>query len=373
MAGPVGAPRVRTFTLGIWALALGYFASYAPYTTVVRVTSTRLLPGIDNAESHVAMLLAAGVATAIASPLIVTALGWWGYAGRRVILGVRVPWPTPSTLISGLATTLIIYTTTLIYSFRGVSIVLAMLLMRAGVLMLAPIVDAIFHKRVRWFSWAAFGLSLLAMATVVAELSSYQVTWPLALAVGTYIGAYAIRLPCITRLATSDGRDAARRYLVEEQLVAAGALVVAPLALALIGSTGTSLEVRRAVTSFVSSQALGPSLLVGVLYACLYWFGTSIYLDRRENTYCVPLNRCSSVLAVLVSSYAMASLFGSAQPSAGELVGAALLGAAMLVLSPLHHLRVRRIRVEEPVSHGWLVFLRSPRASASVAVNATDR
>ena len=71
---------------------------------------------------------------------------------------------------------------------------------------------------------------------------------------------------------------------------------------------------------------------------------------------------------MVAASYAIAFLYGAPPPNAGELTSVALLAIAMLVLSPLHHLRVRRIRVEEPVSHGWLVFSRSPTTA-----NATDR
>ncbi len=175
VAGLVPPPGRRVFTLGIWALALGYFAFYAPYAAVVRVTSIRRLPAVDAAGSRLGMLLIAGIATAVATTLIITALGWWKYAGRRVVLGVSVPWPRRHTLLAGLATSLIIYTTTLMYSFSGVSIVLAILLMRAGVLMLAPAVDLMFGRRVRWFSWTAFGLSLLALAAVAATF--WTPTW----------------------------------------------------------------------------------------------------------------------------------------------------------------------------------------------------
>jgi hypothetical protein len=371
--GTIGAPRVRVFALGMWALALGYFAFYTPYAALVRITSTRALAGIDVAGSRLAMVLAAGVATAFVTPLVVTGLGWWRYAGRRQVFGVRMPWPTRCTLVAGLATALIIYTTTLMYSFSGVSIVLAMLLMRAGVLMLAPVVDGLFKRRVRWFSWTAFGLSLAALAAVAAELRGYQLTWALGVTVGAYVGAYAVRLHCINTQAKSHDRDATRRYFVEEQMVAMGVLVAVPVALGLAGSSGFALEIGRGFASLVSADALWPSLLIGVLYACLYCFGTSIYLDRRENTFCISLNRCSSVLAVVAASYAIAFLLGAPPPNAGELTSVALLGIAMLVLSPLHHLRVRRIRFEEPVSHGWLVFSRSPGHAAPYATNATDR
>jgi hypothetical protein len=343
------APSRRTFALGIWALALGYFASYAPYTALVRITSTGTPPGIEGVDSRFGMLLGAGLATGIVTALIITALGWWRYAGRRVIGGTRLPCPTRRTLVAGLATVSIIYATTLMYTFSGVSILLAMLLMRAGVLMLAPAIDSLFKRRVRWFSWTALGLSLLALAAVAAELTTYHLTWALGVTVGVYVAAYAVRLHCINTVAKSDDRDATRRYFVEEQMVAMGTLIVVPVAVTLIGSSGLSVELRRVFASFVSTDKVGASLLIGVLYACLYWFGTSIYLDRRENTFCISLNRASSLLAGLVASYGIAFRFGERLPNVGELTGAALIAVAILVLSPLHHLRPRLSRFERPI------------------------
>ena len=40
-----------------------------------------------------------------------------------------------------------------------------------------------------------------------------------------------------------------------------------------------------------------PALLIGLGYACLYLFGTMIYLDAREFTFCVPVNRAGSLLS----------------------------------------------------------------------------
>ncbi len=76
------------------------------------------------------------------------------------------------------------------------------------------------------------------------------------------------------------------------------------------------------------------------MYAVLCWFGTLIYLDRRENTFCIALNRSSSLLAGLAVSYGIAFYFGERTPTATELFGTALITVAILVLSPLHHRRL---------------------------------
>ena len=345
----------RRFRLGIWGLALGYFAFYLPYCVLLKATTDGLVPGVG-APPPFEMLPATGIATAVAMTLIMTATGWWKYATRVQVFGLGVPFPTRLTLISGIATAAIIYTTTLVYTFGGVSILLAMLLLRAGVLVLAPAVDTVFKRRVRWFSWAALGLSLLALAAAFLDVSSYRMTVGVVLTVAVYLTAYAIRLPCINKAGKSREDDATRRYFVEEQMVAMLALVAVPGAIALIGTGRIPLELRHGFTSFFSTPAIWPSLLIGVLYACLCFFGTRIYLDCRENTFCLPLNRCSSLLAAIAGSYALTFLYLRKPPGPGEVAGAGLIIFAILLLSPLHHFRRQLSRIEGLLSESQLIF-----------------
>src|ERR1700720_401479 len=127
----------RRFGFDIWGLAIGYFAFYLPYCFLVKATTDGLLPGIQ-APSPFEILPAIGIATAVAMTLIISANGWWKYAGRVRLFGLSVPSPRPLTLVSGIGTAAIIYTTTLVYTFSGMSVLLAMLLLRGGVLLLAP-------------------------------------------------------------------------------------------------------------------------------------------------------------------------------------------------------------------------------------------
>ena len=78
---------------------------------------------------------------------------------------------------------------------------------------------------------------------------------------------------------------------------------------------------------------VGVTLLVGLLSQGTGIFGGLILLDKRENTYCVPVNRSSSILAGVVASFSLAAWLGMAAPSAYELAGAGLVVAAILVLT----------------------------------------
>jgi hypothetical protein len=82
-----------------------------------------------------------------------------------------------------------------------------------------------------------------------------------------------------------------------------------------IGDGPILAELRAGFTTFFADPLVVPALIIGVLYACLYMFGTGIYLDHRENTYCIPLNRCSSLLSGVVASFGLTWLLGWKPPS----------------------------------------------------------
>lgn len=332
------ASPVRQFRLTIWWLALGYFIFYAPYSAFIKVTTTGLWPGVSGPVSGFRLLPAVVISTAVVLPLIVTLMGWWKYVGRsRRVFGVSVPVPHPLVFLSGLGTAIIIGTTTLAFAFTGVSIVFALLLMRGGVLTIAPIVDRLFKRRVRWFSWAALAVTVPAILIALADVNNYRLTVTAALTIAAYLSGYMLRLPCVTRLAKTKDTTTTLRYFVEEQFVATILLVAIPAVFALIGKGEIMLELRDGFTGLFTSSLTPPALIIGALYACLYCFGTMIYLDCRENTYCIPLNRGSSLLAGVFASYVLTLSFGHKPPSAAQLGSAGLIVLALLLLSPFHH------------------------------------
>jgi protein-tyrosine-phosphatase len=172
-----------------------------------------------------------------------------------------------------------------------------------------------------------------------------------------YLTGYAVRIPCINTLAKSDERNVTYRYFVEEQLVAMAALIAIPGAIALFGSGDMAMQLRRGYTSFFATPTVWPALLIGALYACLCYFGTRIYLDRRENTFCIPLNRCSSLLSAIVASYVLTLVVAERPPGTGELSAAVLVVIAILLLSPLHHFRRQFSRIERLLAESQLVYL----------------
>lgn len=332
------SPHRRRFKLRIWWLALGYFTFYLPYSFLTKIVTSGLWPGTAGNISGFRLLPPVIVAVVVLIPLIITYQGWWRYAGRRELRGLSIPVPRGLVVLSGLGTAIIIATTTLAFTFTGVSILFALLLMRGGVLVMAPLADLLFQRRVRWFSWVALGLALPALMLALIDINNYSLTAVATLTIAAYLLGYLLRIPCLTNLAKTDDDETTRRYFVEEAMAAIVFLVAIPVFLALFGQGEIMLELRQGFLELASFEITVPALVIGSLYAALYCFGTLIYLDCRENTFCIPLNRSSSLLAGVAASFALALIFGLSPPSQAQLASAGMIVVALLFLSPLHHL-----------------------------------
>ncbi|MFO0563118.1 MAG: hypothetical protein U0269_34165 [Polyangiales bacterium] len=313
----------------VYWFAFGYFACYAPYSALTKALSSGLIG--DRTVTGLELLPLTTLASGIAMIFVMSALKWWRFASRSTVFGISVPRPGLWTGLSGLATAAIIVTTTLAYTFRGVSIPLVMLLMRGGVLMLAPVVDVLSKRKVRWFSFVALALSMLALLDAFFAAGASAIPFWCAADIGVYLLGYFVRLRFMSRIAKSTDPDVQRKYFVEEQMVAAPAAVVALAALALIGRSPALLAVRRGFTDLWSSSTLFWVILVGLLSQGTGVFGGLVLLDARENTFCVPLNRASSILAGVLAGAALMTV-GQRAPSQAELLGAGLLVAAIAAL-----------------------------------------
>lgn len=327
----------RRYNLQIWTLGLGFYLFYTPYSGLTKALSNGLLAGTHGLVKGTVLLPVSAIATAVGMLSFITAMRWWKYAGRRQFLGVSIPFPRRLTFFSAICMAIIMATTTLAFTFGGLSIVLVLVLLRGGTLIIAPMVDGIVERRVRWFSWAAMFISLLAVSVVLSDAANYKLTIAAIIDVAAYLAAYFFKLQFMSRLAKSGEKSTTLRYFVEEQMIAAPLLVLALAVMALIGAGDVMMEFRVGLTTFLSSPAAPYAALVGLFYAALCICTTLIFLDRRENTFCMPMHCGSSMLAGFTASAALAYFFNQRSPSMAQTVSAGLIVVALGFLSPLHH------------------------------------
>ncbi len=355
----------------VWWLALGYFCFYAPYSALVKVLADGRWLGSYELVSGFELLPAIVIGSLVSVPVVLGVSGLWRKATTRRLCGFEAPVPRPDTLRSGFFAAIIVGTTTINYTFEGISILLALLLMRGGVLILCPCVDYATGRRVEWYSWAALGLSLLAVSIALYGLPRYAFPVLAALNLSAYLLAYLGRFRIMARSAKTDDVRATRRYFVEEHLCTMPILLglIAVGALILPGPTGVAL--RRGFTSFLATDAALPAFGVGVLYELLFVFGTLIYLDRGAYTYCVPVNRGMSLLAGLSAAVFLWLQYGYPPPNIFSLFALFLVGLALLVLLWGPKQKNSRLRSRTgPVELGTFTFVcagntkRSPLAAA---------
>ncbi|MDI1446103.1 hypothetical protein [Polyangium sp. 6x1] len=317
----------------IWLYAFGYFACYWPYSALTKLASQGRIPGMTRAVSGFELLPVTTIASLVGMFVFLSWRGLFRYATQRTVLGRSIPVPTRWTFLSGVATAVIIATTTLAYTFDGVSIVLMMLFMRGGVLVLAPFVDAWSGRRVRVASWIALGLSLASLAVTLGGGARYEMTVLAAADVAAYLVSYFVRLRFMSHLAKSDDPHDTYRYFVEEQMVATPVVVCLLVVGAVIGKGAALEELRAGFVSIGDTGALLPAIAIGLLSQGTGVFGALILLDGRENAFCVPVNRASSVLAGVLASATLAWL-GLGQPTpTHELWGAGMVLSAIAVLA----------------------------------------
>jgi hypothetical protein len=140
------------------------------------------------------------------------------------------------TFLSGIGTALVLFTVPLSFTFEGVSIPFIQLIMRGDVLIIAPIVDLLFGRKVRWWSWVA--LAMVMAALVITDLRHRGGLYlpPIAiLTVVLYTLGYFIRLAVMNRISKDGDPASVRRYFVEEKMIA---LPLSVAALAAVSASG---------------------------------------------------------------------------------------------------------------------------------------
>jgi uncharacterized membrane protein YdcZ (DUF606 family) len=326
---------------GIAALCLGYFIAYIPYSMMTKMVTRGMLSGMNGSGLGGFEIQPVAVfAGLVAMYAFITAKGWWKHATQWKFLGLSLPRPRWYTFISGLCTSSQIITTTLAYTFSGISIVFAMLLMKGGVLAMAPIVDAVATKRKRkiyWPSWVAAALSMAALLVTFTGQGGTAMTVACTVDVVVYLLGYFVRLYFMSNFAKSDDVNEKIGYFTEEQTMAMPALMVAMFIIGLFGigdgrATAAG-QLWYGFTEFLGAGYVTFTAILGIFSTCTGLFGTLIYLDQRENTFTVPANRAASVVAGLIATYFLAIFYGQSYPDVNQLLGVALILAAIFFLA----------------------------------------
>lgn len=315
------------------AVVLAYALAYLPNVMITRLVTNTPHPGLGRPLTGLETLPASLIIN-MGLTLGFIWLSGWHRDARQIRVGGR-HWPAPDrwTFLSGIGTALILFTVPLSFTIPDVSIPFIQLIMRGDILIIAPLVDLLFGRRVRWWSWAALAMVLAALVITLGDRGGLRLP-PLAIAtVVLYTIGYFLRLLVMTRVAKTGDAAMVRRYFVEEKLVALPLSVAALAALSASGIGGQSGELAWGFVSVWADPVLADLFGIGATLTLISVLAVIILLNPRENAYCVPMERAASLVAGVGGSVLLALGWGLKMPRPAELLGAAILIGAIILLS----------------------------------------
>jgi drug/metabolite transporter (DMT)-like permease len=325
-----------------------YFITYLPNIIATKLVTSLPHEGFGRALTGLETLPSTLIMNLVMTYLFIWLSGWHREANATQIAGKRIPIPTKYTLLSGFGTALILFTVPLSFTFEGVSIPYIQLLMRGDILIIAPLVDLAFGRKVRWWSWTALVMVFVALAFVIQQKGELGLP-PLAIAtVVLYTLGYFVRLAVMTKVSKSGDPASIKKYFVEEKMVALPLSVLALAALSLSGLGSQAGQLEFGFIEVWTDPVILPLVFIAGTLTVVSIFAAIILLDARENTYCVPLERSASLLAGVIAAYILSLGWGLKAPTGSEIFGAFILIAAIVLLSlaPRFDRRMKTARAE---------------------------
>jgi hypothetical protein len=164
----------RTGFLSLEWIVVLYFLSYLPNILLTKLATSRVHPQLGRPLTGLETLPSTLVVNMLLTLLFIWFSGWHRDAHGLQLGGLRLPVPTRYTALSGVGTALVLFTVPLSFTFTDVSIPFIQLLMRGDILLIAPLVDLIFRRHVRWWSWTALVIVAVALTFVVRQRGGFH-------------------------------------------------------------------------------------------------------------------------------------------------------------------------------------------------------
>lgn len=340
-------------------LCLGYFVFYVITGVTVKYftgSAEHGYPGMHEIEYLVYNTIGGNlIALSVA-----VALRWYRIKSSNyiTIAGVRFPQEILYIVPSGVCTAVVIPTTTLMYMLP-ISVMVAMVIMRASVIIIGRLVDAVQIKQgiltkhvYGEENWAVVFALLAAMVNIlwVGPGDFDFVHSPAAMAIlGSYIIAYAIRIYIMNYYKNTRPKGVKldnNGFFAIEQIAATATMLIAGYVLFKspdwFGTANEQLVLFH--NSFAEPRPMwGWAVIAGFAYGLVAFFSVFIFMFKgRTATFAGLVNRLTSLVAGTTATLVLYFWFGGRFPKAQDWMSLGFILIAVWFLS-----RAERKRIQE--------------------------
>ena len=253
--------------------------------------------------------------------VIVLAWGWYKFksSDHTTVLGIRMPREFLYIIPSGVCTAVIIPTTTLMYVLP-ISVMVAMIIMRASVIIISRIIDTIqikqgiLHKTVYWEENVAVVFALIAVSIkmIYVKPGDFDFIHNVAAMtiLGAYLTAYSIRIYIFNYYKNTRKKDAiydTKGFFAVEQIASTVAILIAGVLLFYSVDLGVA-DPRTFGFQFKDSLVNTPALwkegiLSGLPFGAAAFFSVFLFMFKgRTATFAGLVNRVTSLVAGTVAT-----------------------------------------------------------------------
>lgn len=351
-------------TLRLVELCLAYLFTYTIYTVATKYytgSAAAGLPGVDNWE----FLVYSTLGGSLVCLAVVSVFRWARMESANMVTWGKIRFPAEYLYIvpSGICTAVVIPTTTLLYVLLR-SVMVAMLIMRASVIIISRIIDAIqikqgiLHKKVFWeeevavvFAIAAVGLQLFF---VKEAGGSDLIKNALAMMVlGSYLLAYFIRIYIMNYYKNTRGKgckqDNKGFFAVEQVSASITILAVLAVLMLLVPPSGKIMEALH--RGYLAASAYWPmEVVAGGIFGIVAFFSVFIFMFKgRTATFAGLANRLTSLIAGTVATLLFALLFGGKYPKVGDWLALVFIFIAVGFMTRAEMKRAAELKKEEVI------------------------
>jgi len=326
----------------VFFFAFGNFLAYIPLSMMTRMSSKGLFASLDGTSvTSFELLPLYALGNMLTTLIFFYVLGWYSKINFTTLLKIPFPKIRWYIYLSGLCTLLQIATALWAYAFTGISLVFVILLMKGGTLIMSPLIDLMIKKRKRtiyWPSLVAACLSLLALIVSFAEKADTAITVICLVDIFLYLCAYFFKLTIMSIWAKSSCTTERRQFIIEEQMVIIllGYFLILPL-MALVGVFYQNESVfHQILNGFTKLPAMGfiiPPMVIGSMSVCAGIFASHVFLDRRENTFCLAAAQSSTILGGTIAGTLLAIYYNQPPLSFHKFIGILLIIGAIAFLA----------------------------------------